>query len=530
MKVNIKRVTISSILVAVFVACLLTTQGGWAQGETGGVTFTIGSRFDYPTLDPAIATTLGSSVVHQNTYERLVRFNSKGEIEPVLATRWKISKDGLKYTFYLRKGVKFHDGTSFNAEAVKLTFDRLFAIDRGPVSSFLTIDKVIVEDEYTVTFVLKFPFAPFLAMQAVIYGGQIVSPTAVKKYQKDGDWAKAYFHKNVVGTGPFKLEFWERGNQTVLVKFDDYWGGWDHPHIDRLILREVREAATQRMLLQGGDIDLAERISGDDIPKLQADPNVRIEILPSLKPTYVHFHTQRKGLSNKLVRQALSYAVDYDAIVKVALRGQAVRVKGPFVEEIWAFDPSVQYYERDMERAKKLMAKAGYPDGGFKLTYMYVGLDWQRVIGEILQSNFAELGVELKLDAVTVSAGRAARSKPETSADMFIYYSTPRSTDPDTLVYPVFTSMGFPPRGHNWSWYENYRVDSILSQAQKEPNHEVRKKLYSRFQDLLLEDAPALFLASLHQVIATRANVRGIEFIPQYARAYFYYRVHKVAK
>lgn len=490
-------------------------------------TLVVGSSFDYPTLDPATNTTVGALIVHHQTYERLVRFDAQGNIVPELATSWTASDDGLRYTFELRQGVLFHDGTPFTADAVKASFDRLFAINQGPVNTFNVVDEVNVLDEYTVEFVLESPYAAFLSLLAQMFGGQIVSPAAVAANEVDGDYAQAFFQNNVVGTGPYRLVSWERGAQTVLERFDDYWGGWDHPHFQRIVLREVREVGSQRLLIQGGDIDLAEAVSLDDVPLLSSDPNLRVEVLSNPQVVYIHFHTGRGPLADQRVRQALSYAVDYEAMVDVGLRGFARRLQGPMPESIWGFDSSVEPYERDVERARELLAEAGYPDGGFTLRYMYIGLDWQRVVGEILQSNFAEVGVDVQLDSVTVAAGRAARENPETSPDMFIYYTTPRTTDPDSLLFDVFHSDGFPPRGANWSWYQNAEVDEALSSARVSTDQDARSALYSQVQHQLNADAPALFLLTQDHVLVTRADLQGIEFIPQYSRAYFYYRAYR---
>lgn len=505
-------------------AMALTISGvASSQSET----LVVGSSFDYPTLDPATNTTVGALIVHQQTYERLVRFDAQGGIVPQLATSWDVSDDGLSYTFELRQGVLFHDGTAFTANAVKASFDRLFAINQGPVNTFSIVHEVRVLSDYSVEFVLKAPYAAFLSLLAQMFGGQIVSPAAITANEAAGDYAQAFFQNNVVGTGPYRLVSWERGNQTVLERFDDYWGGWDLPHFDRIVLREVREVGSQRLLIQGGDIDLAEAVSLDDVPLLRNDRNLRVEVLSNPQVAYIHFNTERGPLADPRVRQALSYAVDYDAMVNVGLRGFARRLSGPVPDSLWGFDSTVQPYERDLGRARELLAEAGYPNGGFTLQYMYIGLDWQRVVGEILQSNLAEVGVNVQLDSVTVAAGRAARENRETSPDLFIYYTTPRTSDPDSLLFDVFHSSGYPPRGANWSWYHNPEVDEALSAARESTNPDERLELYSLVQHKLVEDAPALFLLTQDHVLVTRADLKGIEFIPLYSRAYYYYGAYR---
>lgn len=491
-------------------------------------TLLVGSGLDITSVDPQVLTALAGAVVTRNVYETLVRFKGNTtEVEGVLATAWDISPDGKEYTFTLRQGVKFHDGTDFNADAVKFTFDRLFGINKGPVNNFAMVDKVTVIDPYKVKFTLKYPFKPFLQILGGLFGGQIVSPAAVKANEKNGDRAQEWMQSHAVGTGPYKLESTTQGDRTVLVKHDAYWGGWDGQHVERIILRYVREAASQRQLLERGEIDIAEGVLLEDIPLLQKNQDISVQTFPTLTSFYIYFHTQRGPLSDPRVRQALSYAVDYDKIIKSAMQGYAKQLKGPIPEGMWGHDPNVALYKRDVAKAKQLMAEAGYPNSGFELEYMYIGLDYQRIIGEILQSNWADLGVKVKLESVTVAAGRQRRERPETSPDMFIYYSVPKFADPDALAFDLFSSKGQPPRGANWGWYKNERVDQLLDQARLSNDVKEREALYKEVQGLVAKDAPAIFLMNTNENIISRKWVKGLTYNMMYSRALYYYPVHK---
>lgn len=489
-------------------------------------TLIVAAGLDIVTIDPQVLTTIGGAGIVRNTYEQLVRYRRDTlEIEPVLATSWSVSQGGLAYTFNLRKGVKFHDGTDFTAGAVKYTFDRLFGIDAGPAFRFRMISRVEVVDNHTVRFRLRRPSPTFLPTMAGMYGSYVVSPAAFMAQDK-GDWAQDWARRNVVGTGPYRLREWVPGERLVLERFDEYWGGWVADQPSRILFRDVRESSTQRELLLAGEVDVAERIQPEDIPLLRANPGVQIRRYSASLSDLIFFHTKRGPLANKKVRQALSYAVDYDSIMKIIMHGDAISLPGPLPRTIWGA-MARPTYKYDIARARQLLAEAGYGKGGFGLGYMYVGLEIQRLIGEIIQAKWGELGVRVDLQPVTVTVGRRRREKQETSPDMFIFSTVLKYADPDSLIYDMFSSNSWPPKGNNWAWYKNDKVDDLLEKARWEFNQNRRTLLYSEAQNLIVEDAPAIFVQSRFEDIYARTNIQGLLYNPVYSRALNYYLVRK---
>jgi peptide/nickel transport system substrate-binding protein len=388
----------SSLALALLV--MLTAGASIAPAQSAS-TLVVGLVAEPVGLDPAQVTDLNSSRVGRRVVETLVGFADEStQIVPLLAESWTISKDGLTYTFKLRKGIAFHDGTPFNAQAVKFSIERQInpehpanKLGKYPFAAYFfgNVKAVEAMDESTVRFVLKEPRASFLAI-LVAPAASIVSPTAAMKSGQD-------YAVSPVGTGPFKFVSWDRGQRVVLEKNPSYWR---YPvKVDRVIYRPVTEDQARLTELLTGGLDLIVGTPPDFVAQLENHPKVTLQKQVGAHVWYLGFNNTKKPFDDKRVRQALNYAVNKDAIVRDVLKGTGSISKGPVLPGTWGDEGGLKPFPYDPERAKKLLADAGLPSG-FSTTLWVPesgsGMQSPVAMSTIIQSN-------LKAVAATASRG-----------------------------------------------------------------------------------------------------------------------------
>src|SRR6266850_2357186 len=421
-------------------------------------TLVVGLVAEPVNLDPAQVTDLNSNRVGRRVVETLVTFPEEStQIVPGLAESWTISKDGLHYTFTLRKGVAFHDGTPLNAEAVKFSIERQINPDhpfnklgKYPFSGFYfgNIKAVEAVDPLTVEFILKEPRASFLAILA-LPAASIVSPTAVKKFGQD-------YPLQPVGTGPFKYGSWDRGQRVVLEKNPSYWR---FPvKIDRVVYRPIVEDQARLTELLTGSLDLIVGTPPDYVAQLETNPKVTMLKQVGAHVWYLGINNQRKPFDDKRVRQALNYAVNKDAIVRDVLKGTGAPSRGPVLPATWGADPGLKPYPYDPERARKLLAEAGYPSG-FS-TSLWVpesgsGMQSPVAMSTIIQSNLKAVGVNVTLQ--TMEWGTFLAKLRTKEQELFALSWMAGTEDPDMVMYPLLHSSQWTPVGPNRALYKNER-------------------------------------------------------------------------
>ena len=468
-------------------------------------------------LDPPQVTDLNSLRVSRRIAETLVTFAEETtQIVPGLAESWTISQDGLWYTFKLRKGVKFHDGTPLNAEAVKFSIERQFNPDhpanklgKYPFAGFFfgNVKAVEAMDESTVRFVLKEPRASFLAVLTA-GAASIVSPTAAKKWGAD-------YALNPVGTGPFRYASWQRGQQVVLEKNPDYWRG--PVKLDRVVFRPIVEDQARLTELLTGGVDMIVGVPPDFVEQLQGNAKVSVLKQVGAHVWYLGINNQKKPFDDKRVRQALNYAVNKDAIVKDVLKGTGSPSLGPVLPGTWGADAALKAYPYDPAKAKKLLADAGYPNG-FSTT-MWVpesgsGMQSPVAMATVMQSNLKAVGVTVALQTMEWGAYLAKlRSKEQ---ELFALSWMAGSEDPDMVMYPLLHSSQWTPNGPNRALYKNEKFDELLGQARQVTDQAKRAALYREAQKILVEDAPWVFVDHEVQLAATSKRVQGFKLHPSF--------------
>ena len=492
-------------------------------------TLTIADALQPSSLDIATEYEAAAMAVNRVVYERLVRYAADGtNIEPELATSWTVSPDGKEYTFQLRKGVKFQDGTDFTSAAVKSSFERVLKINQGPAWMFSSIDQITCPDDYTVTFVLKQPFSAFLAVLANIWGTGIISPAAVTKNEVSGDSATAYMQDHMVGTGPYKLVEWVHGDHITLEKNADYWGGWpekDGKIIDRVVIKFITEGSTQRLQLEKGDVDIAMNISVDDLATVSKEAGLTLIEKPSMMGTYVRFNTAKAPLDNVKFREAIRYAVDYDSIINKIMQGHAVEMQGPAAIGLPGHDDTLPVFKQDMVKAKQLLTESGVSTP-ITLTYVYeTGQEDRRMVGELIQSNLAELGINVTITTMPWESiwGLVSAEDKTQTPDLTANGWWPDYADVQDYLYPMYYTTQAPPNSLNIGFYSNTEVDKLLDQAMAETEETARNNEYKQAQQLIVADVASLDLYQKTMTIMMRNTVSGFVYNPIYTEAFNIY-------
>lgn len=488
-------------------------------------TLVVGVSSDIHLLDPAVSSDNFDWRQIYPCYDRLVKYkvvNGKGttDVEPSAAESWTVSDDGKVWTFKIRQGIKFDDGTPLDAKAVKFAFDRCLKIGKGPADNIGAIDSMAVKDDYTLEVTLKTPYGPFLQSLATD-AACIVNP-AIMKHEKDGDLAQGWLSQNTDGSGPYRLAEWKRGERAVLEAKPGYWGG--APKSKKVIIRFMTESADRRMALERGDIDIGENILIDQIPALEKNPDIVVNKYPSQLVEYVYLNCQKKHLDNPLVRQALNYAVDYKGIIDFVLQGNGVQMCGPVPAGMWGHNPDVFQYKRDVDKAKALLKEAGLA-GGLDLTLIYSErrATWEQ-IATILQSNFADVGVNLKLELM---ANPTLRDKIDRGDfELCLGAWSPDFADPFMFMNFWFDSNNFGLPG-NRSFYKNEKVDELIRKAALLSDQAERTRIYFEAQDIIMKDAPYIFLYQVNTIVPLRKNVKGYVFNPMLESMYNFEGIYK---
>ncbi|EMR05491.1 Hemin-binding lipoprotein [Bhargavaea cecembensis DSE10] len=495
------------------------TEGESAGESSGGSkTLVFGRGGDSVSLDPSRVTDGESMKVAANIFETLINFGEQDTtLQPGLAKEWEASEDGLTYTLQLEEGVKFHDGTDFNAEAVVKNFERWangdadtfpyyqsmfggFKGDEGHV-----IEAVTAEGDHTVVFTLKRPQAPFLKNLAMTMFG-IGSPEA---FEADAEG----FGENPVGTGPFKFVEWKRNDSITIEKNEEYWKE-GLPKLDRVVFRSIPDNGARLNALITGDIDLADGINPSDQATISDDDNLQLFERPSLNIGYLGMTVTREPFGDKLVRQAFNHAIDRQAIIDAFFEGAAEPAKNPIPPSIPAYNDSIEGYEYDPEKAKELLAEAGYPDGfEMELWAMPVPRPYMpdgAKVAEVIQKNLADIGVTAEIVSYEWATYLEKASKGE--ADAFLLGWTGDNGDADNFIYALLDGDNI--GSNNYTYYDNAELHDILIEAQTEVDEDTRNELYAKAQEIIHEDAPWVPLAHSTPLLAGSADITGFKAHP----------------
>jgi peptide/nickel transport system substrate-binding protein len=507
---------IKLLAAAIAAALLALTQAASAQTPPNALV--VGQIAEPKSLDPHAVTAVNDFRILVNVYDGLTRYKDGTlEVEPSLAESWEVSEDGKTYTFKLRSGVTFHDGSPFNAEAVKFNFDRMLDEqhpyhDTGPFPLaffFSTVEEVNAVDDLTVEFRLSEPFAPFLSNLAYPTG-LIVSPEAVKEHGKD-------FGRNPSGTGAFKFEEWQANSRVVVTRNEEYWDG--PPPLEAVIYRPITDANTRIAEMLSGGLDVMVEVPPDSLQQFQGNDDFQIHEQAGPHVWFLILNMKEGPFADKKVRQAANYAINKQALVENILQGTAEIAASPTPPAFaWAYNQDLEPYPHDPERARKLLEEAGY--NGEELTFYVAeggsGMLDPVAMGTAIQADLEAVGMPTKIETYEwntylgkVNPGLEGKADMAEMAWM--------TNDPDTLPFLTLRSEALPENGgFNSGYYSNERVDQLLNEARSATSQERRAELYKEMQEIVREDAPWVFVANWKQNAVTRANVADFKLQPSF--------------
>lgn len=475
----------------------------WAEAKP----LSVGVEFNLTKLDPTNINDTLTMAALRTVYQGLLGFDKDFKIVPLLAERYEASSDAKEFTFYLRKGVKFHDGTDFNAEAVKFNLDRLTNPDNKLSRRALVsmIDHVDVVDDYTVKVTLKEPYGAF-ASSLAHPGTMMISPAAIKKYGKDID-------RNPVGTGPFTFKKWS-GDILEVTRNDNYWG--TKPSVDGVIIRSVPESGARFAMLQAGELQYVPDFPTELVQVAQKIPTLDVTTAPSIYEFYASMNMMKKPFDDVRVRQALNYAVNKEAFCKVVLNGYCEPATSP-IPPLLKFYTNVGQYEFNPEKAKKLLAEAGYPNGFQTEIFSRNSTSVIRAM-QFLQQELAKVNVKVTVTPLEagVEADRVwGAQSPEQSTVQMLYSGWSASTgDADYGLRPLLATASFPPNMYNTSYYKNETVDQALADGLKTADDAKRADAYAKVQKIVFDDAPWIFLAQKQNISAKSKSLSGVYMLP----------------
>ena len=467
-----------------------------------GGTLRVGFYIEAQTMDPHLSGSKIDRQVYHNIYEPLVTLDTKLGIKPGLAESWS-QPDPKTLVFKLRRGVKFHDGTDFNAEAAKFNFERMKtepkSVRKGEVAN---IDTVEVVDSHTLKVNLKKPDAALLAT-LTDRAGMMVSPKVVQERGAElGRNAKG------AGTGPFEFVEWVRDSHLVIKRHDGYWNKQGGPYLDRVRYRPIPDDVVKLQSLQSGEIDVMDYVQPRDVAAVKADKNVVVVDVPSLADFAYQLNTTRPPFNTKALRQAVAYALDVEQIVKGVWLNVGVPANGPIPPTSWAYDKSISPIKRDVAKAKAKLAEGGQPNGfTFTLTTNNIPINIQEA--EVMQAQLAEAGITTKVklvDSATLIADGNARNFEMVS---FQWSGRP---DPDGNTYQFLRTT--PGTSFNWSGISNPQIDALLDRTREISNQAERRKLYGELTRLLQDEMPMVFIIHPVEPKAFSPRVQNYEAIP----------------
>ncbi|TMI71525.1 MAG: peptide ABC transporter substrate-binding protein [Bacillati bacterium ANGP1] len=451
-----------------------------AAPQRGG-TLRVGLNADPPNLDPHQSTAAVDRQVFQNLYDKLVDINQNLEIVPMLATSWQIADGGRTYTFKLRQGVVFHDGTPFNAEAVKFNFERMLDKSFGSprFNEVNLVTGVTVVDPYTVRISLEKPYSPFLAVLSD-RAGMMVSPAAAQKLGKG-------LAREPVGAGPYKFVEKRPQERIVLERFDQHWDK-NAGNIDRIIYRPFTDENARLANLRAGELDIIDQVAPTEVPKLRTDPVLRLLERSGLEWQGVWIMVAGPPFNNKLLRQALNATIDRGTLVNVVFGETAVPANGPFPPALFTYDVPVnsRIPERNLDLARQKLRDAGMPSG-FSFTLKITPGRVAQQVAQVIQSMAADAGIKVNIEIVEFGA---ILSQGETHKFEAILLGWSGRPDPDGNIYGDFVTDG----GLNFSAYSNPRVDTLLDAARILTTRDQRRRAYGDVMNILNDELPYLFL------------------------------------
>jgi peptide/nickel transport system substrate-binding protein len=494
---------VTLLAVAALLGSACTSSPPPSQGGEGG-TLRLAYLADMAQADPDVFYDIEGNTVILSVYEGLLKYKPDStEVAPSLAESWEVSPDGLTYTFKLRSGVKFHDGTPFDAQAVKTSFQR--RLDVGAAPSYMLEPVTSMETPDATTFVirLKHAVSPFLDYMASSWGPKVISPKALADHAGK-DHAQTWLNEHAVGTGPFQLTTFERGQRYELTKFGDYWG--QKAHVDKVDIRIIPDIGTQRLQLQSGDLDvILHSFPVAELESAKSNPDLQVRDFSSFLNNIIYLNTNKKPLSDPALRKALAGAIDRDSLVKEVYGSYATPSSSAYPSGL--VDPA-------LSPVSYPPSETTAPAGTGKLTFAYTADDSgvHRRIAELVQQRLDAAGFSVSIKEVQLPQVFEYVNDLQAAPDMVMQTNTPDGAHPDMWARIEWHSKG----GLNYLGYSNPQADKLLDQALETTDKATSDRDYGEAGKLVVQDTAIIFVADPRDVMVLRKNLNGVEHVPNY--------------
>lgn len=491
-----KKTTILMSALLVLTLFLTACGGG---GATSSNELVVAQGADPKSLDPHASNDQPSTRVSRNIYDRLVEADSDMNIVPGLAEEWSQDEsDPTVWTFKIREGVKFHNGEELTPQDVKFTLERMK--NSSEVGHIIgSVDTIEVDGQNVIVKTTE-PFAPLLA-HLTHPASSILNEKAVTEGGED-------YAANPVGTGPFKYVDFVPSDYVELAKNEDYWG--EAAKVDKLTFKPITEGANRRIGLETGEIDIAYDIEPVDRKEIGENKDLELAQDASLSTAYIGFNTQKAPYDDIRVRQAINYAVNVDDVIRNALEGSGVVATGPINDKVFGYNPNLTAYEYNPEKAKELLKEAGL-ENGFSTSIWLNDTPVRIKIAETVQSQLQEIGIDVSIEQMEWAAYLDKTASGE--HDMYSLSWTTVTGDADYGLYPLFHSSQHGGAG-NRAFYSNPEVDRLLELGRTSTSEEERIDAYGKIQEIIVEEAPQIFLYFDNQNVGMSSKLEGFVLNP----------------
>ncbi|MDI7248516.1 MAG: ABC transporter substrate-binding protein [Bacillota bacterium] len=468
---------------------------------------------DWPTyIDPAVGNDFSDSIALVNLYDTLVFPNLDGSVRPHLATKWDVSPDGLKYTFYLRQGVKFHNGEELTAEDVEFSMKRLLTIGEGFAYLFKNVASAKAVDRYTVEFTLKEPFGPFvkaLVRFYVLNKKEVLSH--LKKpgqYGEMGDYGKEWLLTHDAGSGPYKVKEMKMEEYLLAEKFDEWWGGWDKDA--PVYFKEIAapDPVTIRTLMARREHELTDEFQPEEnLAALEKIQGVQTAGFFNGNNLNIMLHTKKPPTDDIHFRRALAYCLDYETVV-TKIWPSCKQARGPVPHNLPGHNPDVYQFKRDLQKAREELQKSKYYG---QLDKYPVTLSWcaevplEEKLALLFQANAAELGIKVEVTKKPFGAMIADAQSPETTPNASIVYVAPHYPEAGSIL----TSRYHSSTCGSWEqceWLQNKEIDAMIEQALSTVDEQKRFELYYKIQEKIVELCPTIWVLDQFEKRAYQAG------------------------
>jgi peptide/nickel transport system substrate-binding protein len=495
-----------------------TDAGSSAVSSSRAKTLIIADDEPPASFDPVQADNSTVDEVDLPAYDTLVKYDGSGKLVSDLATAWKVSADGLSVSMTLRGNATFHDGAAVTATDVKYTLDRVKKIGTGVATLVAPYQSATVTSPTQLTIHLSSPYAPFLAALTRIY----ILNAALVQQHAGSDEGQSWLATHDAGSGPYELKSYTPNQQAQFSEYPKYWGGFSGQAAS-VVFKYMTAGAEETSALRNGSIDLAMNVDSTDWASFASNPKFVVDKANSNVMLYVFFKMAGAPTANKYLREAVSYAYDYQQHVSDILKGAGQTATGVTPSGMACYDASIPQPAYDIAKARQLLAESGLKNVTLTLTYLSSTPEMQQA-ATLLQSDLKQIGVTLKLEAITYPQYAQMETKTATTPEMGMIYAFPAYPDPDSILDQNFDSK-FINGGQNWGDFVSPAVNKLVEKAQTLTSMSQRCVLYNQAEKLVVADTPTINMSNPQYVTVYSSRLSGYRYEVNHNKAVDVYLV-----